>query len=44
MLAFQKAMDVAMHMLHLSVERIKKQELADLGEANVNDAVTAQVE
>ncbi|AXM97860.1 hypothetical protein ACU5P1_03840 [Pseudomonas plecoglossicida] len=44
LLAFQKAMDVAMHMLHLSVEHIKKQELTDLGEAIVKDAVTAQVE
>ena len=44
LLAFQKAMDVAMHMLHLSVEHTKKQELTDLGEAIVKDAVTAQVE
>jgi len=44
LLAFEKAMDVAMHMLHLSVEHIKRQELTDLGEAVVKDAVTAQVE
>ncbi|WP_313458345.1 hypothetical protein [Pseudomonas sp.] len=44
LLAFQQSMDVAMHMLHLSVEHIKKQELTDLGEAVVKDAISAQVE
>ncbi len=44
LLAFQKSMDVALHMLHLSVEHIKRQELTDLGEAVVKDAITAQVE
>lgn len=44
LLAFQKAMDVAMHMLYLSVEHVKRQELSDLGEAVVKDAIVAQVE
>jgi predicted transcriptional regulator len=44
LLSFQKAMDVAMHLLYLGVEHIKEQELTDLGEAIVKDAVTAQVE
>ncbi|NIE74069.1 hypothetical protein F3J45_06360 [Pantoea sp. Ap-967] len=44
LLSFQKAMDVAMHLLYLSVEHVKAQELTDLGEAIVKDAVIAQVE
>lgn len=44
LLAFQSAMDVAMHLLHLSVTHIKNQELTDLGEAIVKDAIVAQVE
>jgi hypothetical protein len=44
LLSFQSAMDVAMHLLYLSVEHIKKQELTDLGEAVVKDAIVAQVE
>ena len=42
--AFQSAMDVAMHLLYLSVEHVQKQEVTDLGEAYVKDAVHAQVE
>jgi hypothetical protein len=44
LLSFQSAMDVAMHLLHLSVTHIANQELTDLGEAIVKDAIVAQVE
>jgi len=44
LLSFQSAMDVAMHLLHLSVTHIKNLELTDLGEAIVKDAIVAQVE
>ncbi|KAA6170538.1 hypothetical protein F3K50_19200 [Pseudomonas marginalis] len=42
--SFQSAMDVAMHLLFLSVNYIKNQEITDVGEAIVKDAVAAQVE
>ncbi|MDN3224464.1 hypothetical protein [Pseudomonas nunensis] len=42
--AFQKAMDVAMQLLQLTVIDAKKGKLSDTGEAIVKDAVTAQVE
>jgi|SRR5450830_413737 len=42
--AFQKAMDVAMQLLQLTVIDAKKANLTDTGEAIVKDAVTAQVE
>ncbi|UZE11091.1 hypothetical protein [Pseudomonas sp. B21-053] len=42
--AFQKAMDVAMQLLQLTVIDAKKAKLSDTGEAIVKDAVTAQVE
>ena len=42
--AFQKAMDVAMQLLQLSVIDAKKAKLTDTGEAIVKDAITAQVE
>ncbi|ROM46505.1 hypothetical protein BK649_24200 [Pseudomonas canadensis] len=42
--SFQSAMDVALHLLYLSVEHIKHQELSDFNEALVKDAVHAQVE
>ncbi|MDD2052169.1 hypothetical protein NPS46_06355 [Pseudomonas putida] len=44
LLSFQNAMDVALHLLHLSAQHVKNQELTDLGEAVVKDAVLAQVE
>lgn len=44
LISFQSAMDVALHLLYLSVEHIKNQELTDFGEALVKDAVIAQVE
>lgn len=44
LLSFQNAMDVALHLLHLSVQHVKGQELSDLGEAMVKDAVLAQIE
>lgn len=44
LVSFQSAMDVALHLLYLSVEHIKNQELTDFGEAIVKDAVIAQVE
>ncbi|QLG95248.1 hypothetical protein HZF02_26370 [Pseudomonas yamanorum] len=44
LLTFQSSMDVALHLLHLSVIHIKNQELTDLGEAIVKDAIVAQVE
>ena len=42
--AFQKAMDVAMQLLQLSVIDAKKAKLTDTGEAIVKDAIVAQVE
>ncbi|MEO6680691.1 MAG: hypothetical protein ABIO21_25430 [Pseudomonas sp.] len=42
--AFQKAMDVAMQLLQMTVTDAKKAKLSDTGEAIVKDAVTAQVE
>ena len=42
--AFQKAMDVAMQLLQLSVIDAKKAQLTDTGEAIVKDAIVAQVE
>lgn len=42
--AFQKAMDVAMQLLQLTVTDAKKARLTDTGEAIVKDAVVAQVE
>ncbi|MGQ5522670.1 hypothetical protein ACUHMQ_05345 [Chitinimonas sp. PSY-7] len=42
--AFQKAMDVAMQLLQLSVLDAKKAKLTDMDEAIVRDAITAQVE
>ena len=42
--AFQKAMDVAMQLLQLSVIDAKKAKLTDTGEAIVKDALVAQVE
>lgn len=42
--AFQKAMDVAMQLLQLSVIDAKKAQLTDTGEAIVKDAVVSQVE
>ena len=42
--AFQKAMDVAMQLLQLSVIDAKKAKLSDTGEALVKDAIVAQVE
>lgn len=42
--AFQKAMDVAMQLLQLTVADAKKAKLTDTGEAIVKDAVIAQVE
>ena len=42
--AFQKAMDVAMQLLQLSVIDAKKAKLTDIGEAIVKDALVAQVE
>ncbi|KQB53149.1 hypothetical protein AQS70_02920 [Pseudomonas endophytica] len=42
--AFQKAMDVAMQLLQLSVMDAKKAKLSDTGEAIVKDAVVSQVE
>lgn len=44
LLSFQSSMDVALHLLYLSVEHIKHQELTDFGEAVIKDAVIAQVE
>jgi predicted transcriptional regulator len=44
LVSFQSAMDVALHLLYLSVEHIKHQEITDFGEALVKDAITAQVE
>ncbi|MBU0937316.1 MAG: hypothetical protein KJ715_00020 [Gammaproteobacteria bacterium] len=44
LLSFQSAMDVAMHLLYLSVTHIKNQEITDFGEAIVKDAIVAQVE
>jgi len=44
LLSFQSAMDVAMHLLFLSVNYIKNQEITDVGEAIVKDAIAAQVE
>lgn len=44
LIAFQNAMDVAMHLLYLSVRDIRDEELSDTGEAIVKDAVLAQVE
>lgn len=42
--AFQKAMDVTMQLLQLSVLDAKQAKLSDTGEAIVKDAITAQVE
>ena len=42
--AFQKAMDVAMQLLQLSVIDAKKAKLTDTGEAIIKDAIVAQVE
>lgn len=42
--AFQSSMDVAMQLLYLSAERAASQEVTDLGEAYVKDAMFAQVE
>ncbi|MEB0207043.1 hypothetical protein [Pseudomonas sp. CCC3.1] len=42
--AFQKAMDVAMQLLQLSVIDAKNAKLTDTGEAIVKDAVVSQVE
>ncbi|KAA0956579.1 hypothetical protein [Pseudomonas sp. ANT_H12B] len=42
--AFQKAMDVAMQLLQLTIADAKKAKLTDTGEAIVKDAVVAQVE
>ncbi|NMY24478.1 hypothetical protein HBO19_00640 [Pseudomonas sp. WS 5021] len=44
LLSFQSAMDVAMHLLFLSVNYIKNQEITDVGEAIVKDAIAAQIE
>ncbi|KMM80335.1 hypothetical protein [Pseudomonas deceptionensis] len=42
--AFQKAMDVALQLLQLSVIDAKKAKLSDTGETIVKDAIIAQVE
>ena len=42
--AFQSSMDVTMQLLYLSAERAASQEVTDLGEAYVKDAMFAQVE
>lgn len=44
LLAFQSSMDVAMHLLFLSLNYIKDQEITDVGEAIVKDTIAAQVE
>lgn len=44
LLSFQSSMDVALHLLYLSIEHISDRELSDFGEALVKDAVIAQVE
>lgn len=44
LIAFQSAMDVALHLLYLSVDHIKHQAPSDFNEAVVKDAVIAQVE
>ncbi|MCZ4059984.1 hypothetical protein O3W44_14125 [Pantoea sp. LMR881] len=42
--SFQKSMDIAMHLLFLSIEKVRDQEVTDPGEAMVKDAVFAQTE
>ncbi|MGL6000076.1 MAG: hypothetical protein ACRC1I_26805 [Pseudomonas proteolytica] len=44
LLSFQSSMDVAMHLLFLSLNYINNQEITDVGEAIVKDAIAAQVE
>ncbi|AZF25010.1 hypothetical protein [Pseudomonas sp. R2-60-08W] len=42
--SFQNSMDISMHLLYLSAEYAALQEVTDLGEAYVKDAMYAQVE
>jgi hypothetical protein len=44
LISFQSTMDVAMHLLYLSVQHIQARELSDEDEAAVKDAIMAQVE
>ncbi len=44
LVSFQRIMDVASHLLHLSLVNIRDEDISDLGKAMVKDAVFAQVE
>ncbi|MGY4493639.1 hypothetical protein [Pseudomonas sp. TE3610] len=44
LVSFQRVMDVASHLLHLSLVNIRDEDISDLGKAIVKDAVFAQVE
>lgn len=44
LVAFQNSLDVTMHLLYLSLRDIQDEELSDVGEAIVKDAVMAQIE
>jgi hypothetical protein len=44
MASFQGAVDIAMHLLHLSILKVCHENITDMGEALVKDAVISQIE